>query len=88
MAHFYGTIHGAAKNPATQRGHSELITHNNGWHSGVTVRSRVLPDGQDIHEIYITSGSGDASGPVFIGSYYQNGGFRPAPSICGGQDHA
>lgn len=76
MSHFYGIIEGAAKKPATQRGHWELVTHNNGWTSGVMVHSRQMPDGKDIHDIYITSGSKNKNEKIFIASVYEENGLH------------
>jgi murein DD-endopeptidase MepM/ murein hydrolase activator NlpD len=58
VAHFYGTMVGQAKNPATARGTKKggLYAHLRGWSTGVKVFLQVKNE-EDIWYVYESGGS-------------------------------
>lgn len=56
MSRFYGTLSGAAKTPATRRGHRHIWSHTRGWNAGVEVVGE--PDGEaDRFTVAVTHGT-------------------------------
>jgi hypothetical protein len=62
MSKLYATIDGAAKNQATMRGHSEIVTHAASWAGAIRVRVSIDKDGVERFEIEMTpwKGAGDS----------------------------
>ncbi len=84
MAHFYASIQGS-RGGATRCGtpNSGIEGHIRGWNVGVRVDGEKDKDGDDVFEVFATSGSTGAHGSVHVGTVrIVNGqpGFVPAES--------
>ena len=68
MAHFIGYVQGG-RGEASRVGHKScgLTSSANGWNSGVRVDALVDETGQDVFNIYATTGSGFGEADGFIG---------------------
>ena len=70
MSHFYASIQGN-KGEATRQGsaNSGITGHIRGWHVGIKVNCYVNDNGEDVCQVSLTSGSGEAFTSKFIGEY-------------------
>jgi len=78
MARFYGTVSGSGKTLSTKTGSAKtgLTVKCRGWNVGVSAQTFIDCTGKDGIDIYVDSGSSEASAPIRIGTVFEaeNGG--------------
>lgn len=69
MARFYGILNGDNRPEVTRLGHHNIHAAAQGWNVGVRVHEYKNDNGQDVFDIYLTSGSHGRYGSTRIGSF-------------------
>ena len=73
MARFYGSMSGGrAEVTRTGSKNNGIQAHLRGWDVGIQVFCEVNEKGEDVCNVYLTSGSNHSHKEKFIGSYTQN----------------
>lgn len=68
MAHFFASIQGSRGEATRLGGKSSWISgHVRGWNVGVEVKGRIAGNGEDVFEIYATSGSSNEKKQKLLG---------------------
>lgn len=69
MARFYGIINGDNRPEVTRLGRHDIHAAAQGWNVGIRVHGYKNDNGQDVFNVYLTSGSCGQFGSTRIGSF-------------------